>query len=259
MAERNEKWLALRSGDRHVMEDCRRSEVMQVQARYRFAKNFCNDKYVLDVGCGTGFGTLLLSGSSKKVLGIDISKEAIDYANVRFSNSNLSFLTMNCKDLKFSNYVFDIVTAFEIIEHLLDHTSFLLEMKRVLAPSGLFICSTINKSAFGSKGTGAEFHHHEFTHEDFKQTLQSYFKRVQIYGQHFLCRDAKIDIHPLNRYIIRVKRILGLKENFCPRLRPFIIKSLFGEETSDITEDKFPIDGNDIEHAPFFVAVCSKE
>jgi len=131
-------------------------------------------------------------------------------------------------------------------------------VKRVLKPSGFFICSTLNKKAFGPKRIQSGYHCYEFTCGEFKQTLQSYFQKVEIYGQRFLCADAKIDLHPLNSYIIRLKRLLGLKENSFPRIRSLIVKLLFGERPSDVSVDDFPIDLKDPENAPFVVAACSK-
>ena len=80
MLERDKKWLELESGDRPLIEDSRPSQIFQVIARYKFARKFCKDRYVLDVGCGTGFGTVLLSDISRKVIGIDISEQNITEA-----------------------------------------------------------------------------------------------------------------------------------------------------------------------------------
>ena len=92
MSERDDKWLGLRSGERPVLETSRPSEISEVVARYKFADSFCRDKVVLDVGCGAGFGTVLLANMAKKVIGVDVSPEAVDYARTRFSKGNLDFM-----------------------------------------------------------------------------------------------------------------------------------------------------------------------
>lgn len=48
--------------------------------RYVFASNFVKDKTVLDIVCGTGYGSSYLARKgAKRVLGGDISKKAIEY------------------------------------------------------------------------------------------------------------------------------------------------------------------------------------
>ena len=47
-------------------------------ATYEFAEKYCKNKIVLDFGCGTGYGSYFISKIAKKVIAVDISKEAID-------------------------------------------------------------------------------------------------------------------------------------------------------------------------------------
>ena len=61
--------------------------------RYLFASQFVRSKVVLDAACGTGYGSsLLLDKGAKKVIGVDISKDAIDYCNQNYKKENLEYL-----------------------------------------------------------------------------------------------------------------------------------------------------------------------
>jgi len=57
---------------------------------YNFARKFVLDKEVLDIGCGTGYGTFFLSNIAKSVIGVDISIDAINRAKENFSFSKFN-------------------------------------------------------------------------------------------------------------------------------------------------------------------------
>ena len=57
--------------------------------RYHFGAQFVKDKRVLDVACGTGYGSAILAENAAFVEGIDISREAIDYAISNYSTHNI--------------------------------------------------------------------------------------------------------------------------------------------------------------------------
>lgn len=97
-------------------------------------------KSILEIGCGQGFNTYLLSKDKQNnVIGIDLSKEDIEISRQRYPNIN--FLIMNAEKLTFKNNSFDVVYAIEILEHI-DHLDKVLsEVKRVLKKGGKFIVS----------------------------------------------------------------------------------------------------------------------
>src|SRR3989338_4180848 len=86
-------------------------------SRYMFASDYVKDRTVLDAGCGCGYGSAHLSQFARKVIGIDISKEAIDYCNSNYTGNNINFKQMSCYDLGFPQGSFDVVVSFEVIEH----------------------------------------------------------------------------------------------------------------------------------------------
>lgn len=92
------------------------SHLRQIE-RYCMIRQWCRGK-VLDFGCGSGYGTYIVSKNSdvKSILGYDISTEAIDWAEENFSNYNLQYTS------KLENTSFDMLLAIEVVEHILDKT-----------------------------------------------------------------------------------------------------------------------------------------
>lgn len=93
-----------------------------------------SDKVVLDAASGSGYGTNLISKFSKKVYGIDISIEAVEYAKNNFSRDNIEFLNSSIESLPFEDNTIDVIVSFETIEHvdLTAQNKFLNEINRVL-------------------------------------------------------------------------------------------------------------------------------
>jgi SAM-dependent methyltransferase len=153
-------------------------------ARYAFAARLARGKRALDAGCGAGYGSAELARAALTVVGIDSSLEAIEYARASYPLPNLTFEQASCEALPHADASFDLIVAFEVIEHLKHWARFLREARRVLAPNGQFIVSTPNKLYYtesrGSEGANP-FHVHEFEFEEFRDELRSVFPHVSLY------------------------------------------------------------------------------
>jgi SAM-dependent methyltransferase len=118
------------------------------------------------------------------VVGLDRAPEAIDFARAHYQIHNLVFERASCEALPHPSGAFDLMVAFEVIEHLEDWRGFLLEARRVLAPTGQFIVSTPNKLYYAeSRGAaGANpFHVHEFEFEELRAELTRVFPHVSMF------------------------------------------------------------------------------
>jgi SAM-dependent methyltransferase len=87
---------------------------------------------ILDVGCGTGANLLLLSefGDAE---GVDVSPDALAFCRER----GLESVRLGAAEaMPYADHEFDLVTAFDVVEHMDDDVAGLREMRRVLRPGG---------------------------------------------------------------------------------------------------------------------------
>jgi SAM-dependent methyltransferase len=100
------------------------------------------DARVLDVGCGSGWATRLLAqiALDGSVTGIDVSDEMIRVARQSSAGlSNVQFEVASAEQLPFSANSFTHAFSMESLYYYRDIPKALEEIRRVLAPAGLFV------------------------------------------------------------------------------------------------------------------------
>ncbi|OFV98135.1 MAG: hypothetical protein A3H28_01735 [Acidobacteria bacterium RIFCSPLOWO2_02_FULL_61_28] len=146
------------------------------RARYWFARRFATGKRVLDAACGTGYGSAMLAETAQSLVGVDVEGDAIEYARQHFGSPHIHFAQSDCLTLPIPDGQFDLVVAFEIIEHLDNAEAFLAELRRVLDPSGLLILSTPNRLYYTDDRQEINpFHVREFSYPEFEEILRPLF------------------------------------------------------------------------------------
>lgn len=153
-------------------------------SRYHFAALFAAGKSVLDAGCGTGYGTALLAGQAAEAVGFDISPEAVSYAAANYPGAR--FLVGPADAFPAPDGAVDLVTAFEVIEHLPDWQALIEEAHRVLKQDGVFLVSTPNQLYYSETRAEAgpnPFHVQEFELPAFEEALARVFPFVRILAQ----------------------------------------------------------------------------
>lgn len=152
--------------------------------RHIFASRFVLGRDVLDIGCGTGYGTgYVATKGAGLVVGGDIDREAIRYARTRFPQAR--YVCADATRLPFRNESFDVVICFEVVEHVVDFRGLLSECRRVLRDEGVFICSTPNRNSHFALCRSAH-HLHEFAISELCALLEEWFANVRLHGQQFV-------------------------------------------------------------------------
>ena len=109
---------------------------------------------LLDVGCGTGsFLSELQRAGGWQTMGIDINQSAVGVACRRGVNARRGELS--ALDLPTSS--FDVVTMWEVIEHVLDPRKTLVEIRRILKPEGVLLLSTPNGESWQARLWGVHW------------------------------------------------------------------------------------------------------
>jgi ubiquinone/menaquinone biosynthesis C-methylase UbiE len=178
-------------------------------ARYAYARRFAEGRRVLDAGCGTGYGSAELAQTAVAMTGLDLAADAIKYARITYPIPSLHFVVSTCAAMPFASSAFDLVVAFEVIEHLPHHRAFLQECARVLTHHGLFIVSSPNRRYYAESRakTGPNpYHVHEFEAREFVQELSSVFQNVRLVLQN---RIESFAFHPASSFWPAEARIDG--------------------------------------------------
>lgn len=151
---------------------------------YLFSYNSPPPIRILDAGCGEGFITKLIKDKIRhaEIIGVDESIRALNEARLR--NPNIKFLLSDISEMKFTNNAFDIVVCCEVLEHLKNPESAIIELKRVASKMlvltvplepwfriGNFM-SLQNISRFGNPAD----HINHWTMSKFKRDMSNFFR-----------------------------------------------------------------------------------
>lgn len=204
-------------------------------------------KRVVDMACGEGYGSEVLSRGARSVVGVDANPEAHEHARLRYVRPNLRF----ARDLveRFSEEA-DAVVFLQTIEHVQNPGEILEHFKSMLAPGGVAYVSTPNLLTLAPEGAEKSenpWHVKEYRAEEFRALCAAHFPRVELHG---LFHARKLAVHEL---AIRklgwdaVHRRLGITRPFYDRFTPAISARDFALREGDDARLSRALD---------FVAVC---
>lgn len=230
-------------------------------AKYKFALKFCKDKKVLEIGCGSGYGSkYLIDNGVKEITAFDVDPSVIAFARKNSFHRNIKFQEGDAEVIKLKNK-YDVVLSFEVIEHL-NHPLKLIELsKRCLNKGGVFILSTPNKkySILDNGKPSNPYHVLEYHPYELKEILLGYFESVELYG--VILKNTKIahDERKLHKslrwrtinYLVN-KRLTRKLINYFPEYPKRLIS---GEAKLSFQTDDFRIIKNKANDSSDFVAV----
>ncbi len=149
---------------------------------YATAASLARGLDVLDVGCNHGYGTRVISEGARSIVGVDVSPTSI--AEARRRHPHLRFEQVDGSTLPFEDASFDLVTSFQVIEHVADVPPFLSEIDRVLRPGGRAVLTTPNGLLRLTPGMRPwnPFHVREYSPDELRRTVQEVFPSVEVRG-----------------------------------------------------------------------------
>ncbi|HET9104378.1 MAG TPA: class I SAM-dependent methyltransferase [Solirubrobacteraceae bacterium] len=201
---------------------------------------------VLDMACGEGYGSEVLSRGADSVVGVDANPEAHEHARLRYVRENLRY-----ERGMVENYgepgSFDAVVFLQTIEHVQDPTAVLRHFQSLLTAGGAAYISTPNLLTLAPAGAPKSdnpWHIKEYRAHEFEALCRGVFDSVELYGL-FHARRLRVHEVALRYGWDRVHKTLGLTKPFYDRFTPAISASDFA-----LRADR------DLDGALDFLAVC---
>lgn len=188
----------------------------------------------LDIGCGGGIITEDLAKISNHVCGIDLSEASLDTARKHAEEAglNIDYRLAAAESLPFEDNTFDLVSCCDVLEHVDDLATVIKEVDRVLAPGGIFVYDTVNR------------------------TIMSYLSLIWVAQDFILTRFAPKNAHVWHKFIkpkellkefattqLEVKELVGMSPSKNPLMMLWYIfrvksKKIDFAEFGNITQFK---------------------
>jgi SAM-dependent methyltransferase len=200
---------------------------------------------VLDMACGEGYGSEVLSRSAASVVGVDANPEAHEHARLRYVRQNLRF-ERGLVETSGSPGEFGAVVFLQTIEHVQDPAAVLRHFGSLVGSDGVVYVSTPNLLTLAPAGASKSdnpWHIKEYRAAEFRGLCEGVFDRVEVLGL-FHARKLRLHARALSLGWDRVHAALGLTKPFYDRFTPAIASSDFALRPSDL------------DRALDFLAVC---
>jgi SAM-dependent methyltransferase len=119
-----------------------------------------------------------------RVVGVDVSPRAIEAARERATGGRPEFIVTSGFALPFADASFDLVTSFQVLEHVPDPAPFLAELARVTRPGGSVILATPNAATrlYPGMTPWNRFHVREYRADELETLLTGAFAGVAVLG-----------------------------------------------------------------------------
>ncbi len=201
--------------------------------------------WAIDMACGEGYGSEVLSRSAASVVGVEANPEAHEHAHLRYRRQNLRF-ERGLVETHGEPSSYDAVVFLQTIEHVHDPVVVLEHFRSILAPAGVAYISTPNLLTLappGAEKSDNPWHLKEYRAAEFRELCAGVFAHVELLGV-FHARKLRAHQLALDLGWDAVHRRLRITKPFYDRFTPAIA-------TGD-----FALRPERIDHALDFLAVC---
>ena len=121
-------------------------QLKRAHQRYLFASEYCNNRHVVEIGCGAGQGLDLVSKKAERVTGCDIDETNLEIAMDTYnSHPKVIIRKMDAEKLLFDDHSINTILLFETIYYINKVKNLFSEAHRILKKGGCLIICTANK------------------------------------------------------------------------------------------------------------------
>ena len=114
---------------------------------------------LLDVGCAAGLFLQEASRAGFEAAGVDVSRPMVEFARKELQLEHVALGTL--QDCRFADGAFDVVTLWDVVEHVPDPPELLREVRRVMSRDGYLILETQNERSLFARLMGRRWHHYK--------------------------------------------------------------------------------------------------
>lgn len=154
-------------------------------ALYTFASRFATGKRVLDLRCGTGYGSArLLSAGASEVVGVDPDGRSLAYAQKWFAAPNLRFVQAPIEAPPGELGRFGLILALDVLPHLPSPAPLVEWAAKHIEPDGIFLASVppIVDERTLEQHRASGLHRMSLYLWNWESLFRRHFREVKIYG-----------------------------------------------------------------------------
>ena len=173
---------------------------------------------VIDMACGEGYGSEVLSRGAASVVGVDANPEAFEHARLRYTRQNLRFE----RDLvdRFAEES-DAVVFLQTIEHVPDPGATLEHFRSIAPVAYVSTPNVLTLAPPGAEKSENPWHVREYRAEEFRALCEAHYRHVELLG---LFHARKLAVHGVALKLgwDRVHAALRITKPFYDRFTPAI-------------------------------------
>jgi SAM-dependent methyltransferase len=172
--------------------DPRRTQTVEervLQALHRYAYTVVEDyaasgDRLLEIGFGEGYGAEIVGPWVAEYVGVDVEQAVVDHAEEAYGRAGVSFVHYDGGRLPFPDGAFDLVIAFQVLEHVDDPQALLREASRVARPGAPVLVATPNRNHRVAAGERPwnRYHVREFSPEELQSAMRGVFDEIELFG-----------------------------------------------------------------------------
>lgn len=112
-------------------------------------------KKLLDVGCNIGLFLNVAGREGFEAVGVELNGDCARFGRSHFG---VEIVPGDLENARFADESFDVITLFDVLEHVAELKGFLCEIQRVLKKDGLLVVQSPNLESLMARLTGSDWH-----------------------------------------------------------------------------------------------------